>query len=93
MPKKKKKSKSKKRQTKKKVKVIKRKTSKRRKILKRKTKRKSKPTKKKQTNNDTSSQELVFKTRPEWVKSSLANKSQYQNKYSDSIKNNKKKNF
>ena len=32
--------------------------------------------------------ELIFKTRPEWVKGSLASKSQYQNKYNESIKNN-----
>jgi len=32
--------------------------------------------------------ELVFKTKPEWVKSALANKATYQKKYSDSIKNN-----
>ena len=32
--------------------------------------------------------ELVFKTRPEWVKSALINKTKYQKKYSDSIKNN-----
>ena len=29
--------------------------------------------------------ELVFKTRPEWVKSALINKTKYQKKYSDSI--------
>ena len=33
-------------------------------------------------------QELIIKTKPEWVKSSLINKIQYQKKYSDSIKNN-----
>ena len=32
--------------------------------------------------------ELVFKTKPEWVKSALVNKAKYQKKYSDSIKNN-----
>ena len=32
---------------------------------------------------DTTSQELVFKTKPEWIKSSLASKSQYQNKYKE----------
>ena len=32
--------------------------------------------------------ELVFKTRPEWIKSALVNKSTYQKKYLDSIKNN-----
>jgi len=34
------------------------------------------------------SAELVIKTKPEWIKSSLANKSTYQKKYNDSIKNN-----
>ena len=32
--------------------------------------------------------ELIIKTKPEWIKSSLANKSKYQEKYSQSIKNN-----
>ena len=32
--------------------------------------------------------EVVFKNKPEWIKSSLANKSQYQAKYNESIKNN-----
>ena len=32
--------------------------------------------------------ELIFKTRPEWTKSALVNKTKYQKKYSDSIKNN-----
>ena len=30
--------------------------------------------------------ELIIKTKPEWVKSALANKVKYQKKYSDSIK-------
>jgi len=30
--------------------------------------------------------ELIFKTKPEWVKSALINKTKYQKKYSDSIK-------
>ena len=86
MPKKKKKSKIKKRKsTKRKIKSRK-KIPKKRKVAKKKSriKRKSLKTKK----NDTSSQELIFKTRPEWIKASLANKSQYQNKYNESIKNN-----
>ena len=33
-------------------------------------------------------QELIIKTKPEWVKSALASKAKYQKKYSDSIKNN-----
>ena len=35
-----------------------------------------------------SEKELVFKTRPEWIKSALVNKAKYQKKYSNSIKNN-----
>ena len=35
-----------------------------------------------------STPELVIKTKPEWIKSSLANKKKYQEKYSQSIKNN-----
>ncbi len=84
MPKKKKKNKSKKKQPKKKKKVIKK-----RKVTKRKTQKKSiKKGKIKVSKNESSSQELVFKTKPEWIKSSLANKSQYQKKYNESIKNN-----
>ena len=32
--------------------------------------------------------ELIIKTKPEWVKSALVNKTKYQKKYTDSIKNN-----
>ena len=39
-------------------------------------------------NKSSNSSELVIKTKPEWIKSSLANKSTYQKKYNDSIKNN-----
>jgi acetyl-CoA synthetase len=35
-----------------------------------------------------SSRELIIKTKPQWIKSSLATKSKYQDKYSKSIKNN-----
>ena len=35
-----------------------------------------------------SSKELIIKNKPQWIKSSLANKSKYQDKYSQSIKNN-----
>jgi acetyl-CoA synthetase len=38
--------------------------------------------------NNEASKELIIKTRPEWIKSSLATKSKYQDKYSQSIKNN-----
>ena len=37
---------------------------------------------------EVSIKEQIIKTRPEWIKRSLANKSQYQKKYSESIKNN-----
>ena len=41
--------------------------------------------------------ELIIKNKPEWIRSSLANKAQYQKKYNESIKNNngfwKKKNY
>ena len=80
MPKKRKKTKSK------------RKTSKKRRVKKRKKISKQKKiksnNKKIQDNKEGSTQELIFKTKPEWVKSGLINKSQYQNKYKDSIKNN-----
>ena len=33
-------------------------------------------------------QEIIIKTKPQWVKSSLTSKDQYKKKYSDSIKNN-----
>ena len=39
-------------------------------------------------NNKNSSTELIIKTKPEWIKSSLANKNKYQEKYNQSIKNN-----
>ena len=35
-----------------------------------------------------SSEELIIKTRPEWIKSSLATKNKYQDKYTQSIKKN-----
>ena len=84
MPKKKRKSKIKKKSSrKKKVK------NRKKRAVKRKTKTKKQSSKKIQKNKDnTSSQELIFKIKPEWIKSSLANKFQYQNKYKESIKNN-----
>ena len=48
-----------------------------------KVKKKIKPNKKK-----AEQKELVFKTKPDWVKSALVNKANYQKKYSDSIKKN-----
>ena len=74
----------KKRKSKKRKKVKKIKTYKRSKIIKKKIKIKKNLKEEKKTNI----KELVFKTKPEWIKTSLINKSQYQNKYSESIKNN-----
>ena len=51
-------------------------------------KNKIKPKVKKKVSNKIIDQELIIKTKPEWVKSALANKVKYQKKYSDSIKNN-----
>jgi acetyl-CoA synthetase len=93
MVKKKKRSKVKKK-TFKKVKRVKRKvkkkTFKKVKRVKRKVKIKKNLRRKKSLKKIESSlsQDLIIKVRPEWVKSSLANKSQYQNKYKESIKNN-----
>ncbi|MDC0850990.1 acetate--CoA ligase [Candidatus Pelagibacter sp.] len=67
---------------KKKTKVRKR-TSKK---VKKKTKVKKRAKIKKQITD--TSEELIIKTRPEWVKSSLATKNKYQDKYSQSIKSN-----
>ena len=44
--------------------------------------------KKAKVKKDNSTQETIFKTKPEWIKNSFVNKSQYQAKYSESIKNN-----
>ena len=94
MPKKKKKSKIKKKPYKKKRGKFRKKISNKRKVIKRRPKTKKKIPKKKRSkkikkkSNDSSSQELIFKTKPEWIKSGLVNKSQYQNRYNESIKNN-----
>ena len=84
MPKKKKSKKKKNKKTKKK------KSSKKRRKIKRASKNKRFIAKrpKKKNIDKTSSNDQVIKTKPEWVKRSLANKAQYQKKYSDSIKNN-----
>ena len=102
MPKKKRKSKSRKKPSKKR-KVIKRKSksrkkpSKKRKVIKRKSKSRKKSSKKRKVikknsigkqYEKSSSSDLVFKTKQEWLKNGLVNKSQYQNKYNESIKNN-----
>ena len=82
MPKKKKKSKIKKRRKK-----TPKKSSKKRKVTRRKYKPKKKSSKE-IIKTDNKSSELIFKTKPEWIKSGLSNKAQYQKKYSESIKNN-----
>ncbi len=84
MPKKKKSKKKKTKKTKKK------KSLKKRRKIKRvsKTKRSAAKRSKKKNIDKSSSSDQVIKTKPEWVKRSLANKAQYQKKYSDSIKNN-----
>ena len=43
---------------------------------------------KKKVSKKIEEKELIFKTKPEWVKAALVNKTQYQKKYSSSIKNN-----
>ena len=72
------KKKTKKRFSKKKKVKKRKRISKRKKIIK-KSSRGKKSIKLKKT-KDTTSQELVFKTKPEWMKSSLASNSKYQNK-------------
>ena len=74
MPKKKKKRKTKKKTIKKHKRA--KKVSRIKKKIKKKVIKKNEPS------------ELIIKTKPEWVKASLANKSTYQKKYTDSIKNN-----
>ena len=84
MPKKKKKYKTKKKRSSRKK--LKRGKAIVKKVKRKKTKKRKKISYKKK--NENSNQELIFKTKPEWIKSGLANRSQYQNKYNDSIKNN-----
>ena len=84
MPKKKKsRTKNKKSVKKKKTKIKKRKP-----VKSKRSKTKKSKLVKKSSNKIQENQELIIKTRPNWVKSSLANKSQYAKKYKDSIKNN-----
>jgi acetyl-CoA synthetase len=87
MPKKKKKKSKKVNKKTPKIKKVVRKSSK--KIKKKKNIKKKKKFKKKiAKTTEKKEQELVIKTRPEWVKNSLANKAQYTKKYNESIKNN-----
>jgi acetyl-CoA synthetase len=83
MQKKKKKTKVKKRTSKKKVvrKKVKKRTSKKKVVRKKVKKRSKKKTDKLDTPN-----ELIIKSKPEWIRASLANKAQYQKKYNESIK-------
>ena len=62
--------------------------SKIKKKVRKKTKVKSTKPIKKKVIRKIKEKELIFKTKPEWVKSALVNKAKYQKKYSDSIKNN-----
>ena len=80
MPKKKKKKSKVRKKTKKKVK--------KRSKVKRKSSKKIKKRIKAKKENGNTAPEIVIKTKPEWIKSSLANKSKYQQKYSQSIKSN-----
>ena len=84
MPKKKK-SKNRKKIKKRTKRKVKKKGLKNKKVVKRNTL----SNKKKQNKKESSSvSDLIIKTKPEWIKSSLANKAQYLKKYNDSIKNN-----
>ena len=84
MPKKKK-SKNRKKIKKRTKRKVKKKGLKNKKVIKRNTL----SNKKKQNKKESSSvSELIIKTKPEWIKGSLANKAQYLKKYNDSIKNN-----
>ncbi len=84
MPKKKK-SKNKKKIKKRTKRKVKKKGLKNKKVIKRNTL----SNKKKQNKKESSSvSELIIKTKPEWIKSSLANKAQYLKRYKESIKNN-----
>jgi acetyl-CoA synthetase len=87
MPKKKKKkSKVRRKRTKVRKKTSK-KVKKRSKVRKKSSKKVKKRSKAIKENGNTPP-EIVIKTKPEWIKSSLANKSKYQQKYSQSIKSN-----
>ena len=87
MPKKKKKkSKVRKKRSKVRKKTLK-KVKKKSKVRKKNSRKVKKRIKAKKENGNTPP-EIVIKTKPEWVKSGLANKSKYQQKYSQSIKSN-----
>ena len=83
---------------KKKKNKVRKKRSKIKKKTKKKIKKRSKPRKKTlkkikkriktKKENENTPPEVIIKTKPEWIKTSLANKSKYQQKYSQSIKSN-----
>ena len=73
---------------KRKNKKFKKSKSKKLKRVKRKSKSKKLKRVKRNIENKNSDQELILKTKNEWLKNALVNKSQYQNKYNESIKNN-----
>ena len=83
MPKKKK-SKNRKKIKKRTKRKVKKKSLKNKKVVKRNTLSNKKKQNKKESSSVT---EFIIKTKPEWIKSSLANKAQYLKKYKDSIKN------
>jgi len=56
--------------------------------IKKKVSKKVKSRIKKKVLKEIEDKELIFKTKPEWVKSASINKSKYQKKYSNSIKYN-----
>ena len=87
MPKKKKKKTKKKVSKKIKKKKVARKSLKKTKARKV-TRKKKKVRKKISKNTENKEQELIIKTKSEWIKASLTNKAQYTKKYNESIKNN-----
>ena len=87
MPKKKRK-KSKVRKKKSKVRKKTSKKVKKRSKVRKKSSRKVKKRFKAKKESGNTPPEVIIKTKPEWIKSSLANKSKYQQKYSQSIKSN-----
>ena len=84
MPKKKK-SKNRKKTKKRTKRKVKKKDLKNKKVVKRKTLSNKKNQNKKESPPVS---ELIIKTKPEWIKTSLANKAQYLKRYKESIKNN-----
>ena len=81
-------SKKKRRSSKKRKIKTRKRISKKRRVIKKKSSKRRRNIQKNLGENKTSPNELIFKTKQEWIKNSLANKAQYQNKYNESIKNN-----